>query len=118
MALPHLGLSAFFFLFLFPWGFDHPPKRRVRKSAKKDSRADPRYSSVQGPEDFEGHFRACRPITAGEVLGVSYMKLQAEIRWGSGAVGCGFPCFYCFVVLLCVCVFVVLLFCLLLLLCF
>ncbi|CAJ1349178.1 unnamed protein product [Effrenium voratum] len=37
------------------------------------------YSSVQGPEDFEGHFRACRPIAAGEVLGVSYMKLQGTL---------------------------------------
>ena len=33
------------------------------------------YSSVEVDGDFEGHFRACRPIKKGEVLGVSYMNL-------------------------------------------
>ena len=37
------------------------------------------YSSVEADGDFEGHFRACRPIKAGDVLGVSYMKLQATL---------------------------------------
>ena len=37
------------------------------------------YSSVETDGGFEGHFRACRPIKAGEVLGVSYMKLQATL---------------------------------------
>lgn len=37
------------------------------------------YSSVELNGDFEGHFRACRPIKKGEVLGVSYMKLQATL---------------------------------------
>eukprot|EP00435_Cladocopium_sp_Y103_P037501 s1116_g9.t3 len=37
------------------------------------------YSSVEVDGDFEGHFRACRPIKKGEVLGVSYMKLQATL---------------------------------------
>eukprot|EP00434_Breviolum_minutum_P014412 symbB.v1.2.012708.t2/scaffold882.1/size155402/3 len=36
------------------------------------------YSSVAS-DGYEGHFRACRPIKAGEVLGVSYMKLQAAL---------------------------------------
>ncbi|CAK9003119.1 unnamed protein product [Durusdinium trenchii] len=38
------------------------------------------YSSVRGLDgDFEGHFRACRPIKAGDILGVSYMKLQTTL---------------------------------------
>eukprot|EP00933_Yihiella_yeosuensis_P064822 TRINITY_DN68359_c0_g1_i1.p1 TRINITY_DN68359_c0_g1~~TRINITY_DN68359_c0_g1_i1.p1 ORF type:complete len:380 (-),score=91.79 TRINITY_DN68359_c0_g1_i1:734-1873(-) len=38
------------------------------------------YSSVKAADgEFEGHFRACRSIKAGEVLGVSYMKLPAAL---------------------------------------
>ncbi|CAE7682448.1 unnamed protein product [Symbiodinium microadriaticum] len=37
------------------------------------------YSSVEADGVFEGHFRACRPIKAGDVLGVSYMKLQVTL---------------------------------------
>ena len=37
------------------------------------------YSSVEADGIFEGHFRACRPIKAGDVLGVSYMKLQVTL---------------------------------------
>ena len=37
------------------------------------------YSSVETDGSFEGHFRACRSIKAGDVLGVCYMKLQAAL---------------------------------------
>ena len=38
------------------------------------------YSSVEVDGDFEGHFRACRPIKKGEVLGVSYMNLGQVVK--------------------------------------
>lgn len=59
--------------------YSYLPNRR--NIGKTTGAAQPRgifnqvvYSSVAS-DGYEGHFRACRPIKAGEVLGVSYMNL-------------------------------------------
>ena len=65
---------------LLKWGtmINHSCLPNVVYSSVESADGD---AGVDGCEEgrFEGHFRACRPIKAGDVLGVSYMKLQVAL---------------------------------------